>query len=258
MFRLTKWYLDLVTEDGVVLVGYLARLRWGLVRVRWSSVLHSPPEGQPEEQVALKDPGALHREGDTLSWRCPALQFAGRWQRLSPPVGRVLWRSPRGGIRWSCLQPASAVTARWGGIPLDGVGYAERLTLTLRPWQLPFTTLRWGRYASARHAITWIAWAGPSQRLWIWRDGRLEPDARLDSEGVQNRAGGLSLRLGRSRDIQRRNAIEAVVPHLPGFRDRLRRRFPALHEHKRVCPTSLLRDGETVDRSWAIHEEVTW
>lgn len=258
MFRLSKWYLDLVTEDGAVLIGYRTRLQWGLARVRWASVLCSPPDGPPEEQVTLRDPGALHREGDMFSWRSSALGIAGRWRRLAPPIGQVLWRSPRGTIRWNCLQPAAAVTVRWRGIPLEGTGYLERLTLTLRPWRLPFTTLRWGRYASKRHAITWIAWTGSTRRCWIWRDGRIEPDAQLDTDGVANLADGLSLRLGATRDIQRRDVVDALVPHVPGLRRRLRRRLPALQEHKRVSPAVLLRDGETVDHSWTIHEEVNW
>ena len=31
MFTLTKWYLDLVTDDGLAVVAYSARLRWGLI-----------------------------------------------------------------------------------------------------------------------------------------------------------------------------------------------------------------------------------
>src|SRR3990172_7479516 len=53
MFLLNKWYLDLTTADGTVVICYAARLRWGPVRVRYSSVLLAPPGARPDEAVSV-------------------------------------------------------------------------------------------------------------------------------------------------------------------------------------------------------------
>lgn len=256
MFRLTKWYLDVVTDAGSTLVGYLARLRWGPMRVQWGSVLLCPP-GQPcTETVTVSRPGRLHHEEGSLHWRAPRLRLDGRWIGNSPPIHQVLWQEPRGTIEWTGLQPRAIASVTVGETRLEGIGYAERLSLTLRPWQLPFDRLWWGRYTSSRHAVTWIVWDGPTRRQWIWRDGTLQPEARLVEDGVAELGGGYALRLRFQRDIQRRDAVAAIVGHLPVLRTRLADRFPALQEHKRLSAAELIRGHAVVDRGWVIDEEV--
>lgn len=54
MFHLLKWYLDVVTDDGGVAIGYAARLRWGAVRVGYASLLLAAPSGSCREQATLR------------------------------------------------------------------------------------------------------------------------------------------------------------------------------------------------------------
>ena len=39
MFKLSKWYLDVITEDGSAFIGYAARLEWGPLRVAYGATL---------------------------------------------------------------------------------------------------------------------------------------------------------------------------------------------------------------------------
>jgi hypothetical protein len=61
---------------------------------------------------------------------------------------------------------------RIGTEEIDGLGYVERLRLTLPPWELPIRELRWGRILSAAGSATWIDWRGPSPLRLALRDGR--------------------------------------------------------------------------------------
>ncbi len=45
MFQLDKWYLDLVTPRGDVVIGYAARIAWGGLSFNFSSFLDNPVDG---------------------------------------------------------------------------------------------------------------------------------------------------------------------------------------------------------------------
>lgn len=258
MFQLNKWYLDLVADDGTAFVGYLARLRWGAIRVSWASTLHGLSGSPPVEAVSLGNQGTIGVEDGVGSWHDPALGVEGRWEGTAPPVHQTLWQEPGGVIDWSGLLPSARAVVQLGSTRLEGHGYVEHLTLTLRPWQLPFDTLQWGRYATAQHAVTWIGWEGKTLRQWIWLNGGLCPDARLTPDGVAGLPDGITLQLGTPRDLRQRRVLDTITAHLPAVASRLGERLSSLQEHKKVSPTALLQHGQVVDRGWAIHEEVRW
>jgi hypothetical protein len=80
--------------------------------------------------------------------------------------------SPEGAVDWECLVPSGAATVG----PLGGLGYVERLRLTVAPWRLPIRTLRWGRCLTPRHSLIWIDWLGGSDRHFVFLDGVPVPD----------------------------------------------------------------------------------
>ena len=65
----------------------------------------------------------------------------------------MMYRESAGSIVWTCLQPGSRVNISLGDRQLAGLGYAECLSVTLPPWRLPLSELRWGRFVSAEHSL---------------------------------------------------------------------------------------------------------
>jgi hypothetical protein len=171
MFRFQKWYLDLVTGDGTVFIGYHARLTWGAVRAKWASTLLSPAGARSLEATSLRGTGIVTRNSQTVSWTCPSLDVTAAWQFIAPPVRQTLLDESRGAIRWECPCTSGEATVKVGDARLRGIGYAERLTLTLRPWQFPFDHLTWGRYATTQNAVTWIAWQGKCSTVGLEKRG---------------------------------------------------------------------------------------
>jgi hypothetical protein len=258
MFQLAKWYLDLVTDEGIALVGYAARLRWGALRLRYASLLRSEPGSPATEDVSLRgtEPAL---EGDILTWRHGPLGVDGRWERQAPPIAAHLASLPSGDIHWHCLVPNAQVTLRLGDRTLAGRGYAERLELTLPPHELPFRTLHWGRHLSGQHALVWITWEGrTAPASWIWLDGALQPSARLSQGGITGLPGGLELCFDPPRTLRGRSVLTELARPLPALLDRVVGPVARMHERKLLARSALIQDGAPLDRGWAIHEEVRW
>jgi hypothetical protein len=258
MFTLDKWYLDLVTDDGTAFIGYAADLRWHALHFRYAALLDCRSGGTPREHATVRHVAPPDLADGRLTWTCAPLHLAGEWTRLAAPVEEVLLDVPDGRVEWRCLLPRASASLVVGDRRYEGPGYAERLTLTIAPWDLPFRALRWGRHLSAGHALVWIEWDGDMTRRWAWLDGEPQPLARVEGAGITGLADGRALRWEPGRDLRRRSVLDALREVAPALVRGVTGRLGAMDEHKQLSRSSLMADGRMLDSGWAIHEEVTW
>ncbi len=207
MFTLSKWYLDVVTDDGRAVVAYSARLHWGPIRLGYVAVLRSAPGRAPLEMASIQRSDAPHLDGDLIAWQSAPLGLAGTWHREAEPIAATLLDTAAGAIEWNCRMPRARASVTCGAETWVGRGYVETLRLTIVPNRLPFQSLRWGRHLSDRHAVVWIEWAGESNHRWVWLDGAEQPAARLTQTGL-DLGDGRVVRFSASRDL-RKQAVEA-------------------------------------------------
>jgi len=252
-FSLVKWYLDCVTDEGDVAIVYCAELRWRGVHASVGSMLFGDGIGVSTRTSISRH--RVSRDSSLISAELPKLGVSGRWEAGEIPFECTVYENGAGRVHWNCLQPRSEVAVRVEDRELRGIGYAECLTLTIPPWQLPMQTLRWGRFASPDHSLAWVDWQGSFGTSFAVLDGKeckplavseskvTVPDAELQIEP------GLSLRSGR---------LGATV--LPGA-SRLAKLFPSsifnVDEHKWRSRGVLTLNGLT-DSGWVIHEVVHW
>jgi hypothetical protein len=258
MFMLDKWYLDVVTGGGDAAILYVARLRWGAIRVGYASAIESASSGTHREARTIRDIDSPRRHGDAFIWQNRVLDVAGEWRRDAAPIRRTLASTADGVIRWSCQIPRACASVRIGERTYDGLGYAERLRLTMPPSRLPFDALRWGRHLSDRHALIWIDWRGAGRGSWVWLDGEAQPDAVVTDDGVSGLAGGAELRMDGGRDVVDRNVVSAFADLLPALTHHVVGRLASMHEHKRVERSAIVRAGVPLDDGWTLRELVTW
>jgi hypothetical protein len=252
-FSLVKWYLDCVTEQGDTAILYCADLCWRGVHARYSSSLvASGGAVTTQSSMARFD---LNAGEQHIAVDLPRLGISGRWNARAEPVRSCIYREPAGAVEWDCLQPASAVTLRIGDREFAGLGYAECLTLTLPPWQLPLRELRWGRFVSPEDSIAWIDWRGPYSTRLAVHNGRLTDALAISDSEVT--VGDATLRLADSLTL-RAGTLGATV-------------FPGAGLLGKLLPASLRNIDERKGRSratlatpagessgWAIHEVVLW
>ena len=160
-------------------------------------------------------------------------------------------------IQWECVAPRSRAVVSAVGTVFEGPGYVERLRLTIPPWKLPFDQLRWGRFVSPAHAVTWIALHGERPRTHVWLDSEVLSAAQMSSSRIRE-SGRMELFLGSPRPLRER----AVLPALAGahgiFDRILPRSLRNVREHKRLSRARLVDNSGSEVEGWAIDEDVTW
>ncbi len=195
------------------------------------------------------------RDGE-VRWSCPNLDITGTWSMRSAGFRRTLLDGPEGSIRWHCLSPSAAAEVRIGDLRLAGAGYAEHLTMTVKPWRLPFSELRWGRFVGHTDSLIWIQWCGQTSRTWVWWNGLEQARCKVGEERVEIPHAGLLLELSDHTELRSgplaATALRSVRP-LVGLIPRWRR----ANETKWLARGTLNQRDKT-DTGWVIHEIVRW
>ena len=259
MFRLVKWYCDVVSEEGAGAILYSARLSWGVLRLGYAAVRTFSPREPPREQASGRGVEPPRLAGDELVWRSGPLRANGWWHRDAPPLERRLVEGPAGMVHWHCHMPRARATLQVGDTRIDGLGYVECLRLGLPPWELGLRTLRWGRHLSREHWLVWILWEGIETRRWVWLDGLEQPTAAPGEGSLPGLAEGRRLVLGEGgSDLGERPVLATIRGPLPGLARRLAGPVGRMREHKRLAPSTILRSDRALDHGWTIHEVVEW
>jgi hypothetical protein len=263
-FRLTKWYLDAVAEDGTAFIGYAAGLRLGAVQVRYRATLVAPPEEASDERYTLRSsPDPLIDNDGLVRWDCPPLQVTGEWLPRCASIQRKLFASEAGEVLWECIAPSAAVILALPSRQITGSGYVERLTLTAPPWTLGLDELHWGRFIANDGYVVWIDWRGPKPRRLVLLNGDEVQNAIVCEECIQLTGPGARLEFmthdisGSSR-ILREGPLAKIISAVPGLANILPRWLGQGHELKRLSRARLAFHDAPARDGWAIHEVVTW
>lgn len=237
------------------MIGYAARVGVGPLAVHVSETLRWQA-GDPAAQNHTVLGGALPVAAtEGVDWSSPALDASGRWRPfVSGMPAEILYEDPAGRVEWTCFCPAARTTMSIGSDHYEGLGYCERLVLTLPPAKLPLRELHWGRFIADTQSCVWIHWLGPVERSWCFHNGQAVPAATRVPHGLSWNGhrlqlnGGTILRSGRIADTAFQDArwlrwlLPAVVRDL---------------DETKWCSVGTLTDARGQRHSgWAIHEVV--
>jgi len=256
-FLLTKWYLDCVADNGDTVVLYVADLRWNRISLHYGSILTAIRD-EIGSASSLHGSVAPAVDGGMISVKQPRLGMEGIWTALRPPARRTVFETADGLVDWHCLQPMSQVDlVLRGGIRITGLGYAECLTLSLLPWQLPLTELNWGRYLSREDAIVWIDWKSTKGRRIAIHNGEERLASSITESEVAFNGSEARLELDRGRVLREGRLGDTVFPTISRLIGLLPRSILAVNECKWRSRGRLhTRSGDS--SGWVIHEVVKW
>jgi hypothetical protein len=246
--------MDCVAADGTAVIAYWARLTWGLVRVVYASTLVRQG-GQLTEIATLHGGPEPICDSHGITWHCDRLRASGHWNALTGPVSRTLLESNEGSILWHCLVPRASgrvVLTRYGVV--EGLGYVERLDMTLRPWKLPIQELRWGRIVTGNSGAVWIAWQGPRPLTLALVNGCDVATPEIGESGLTWQGGRLDLEAG---SLLREGPLgTSVLGHIPLVARVTPRRLYDTFERKDLRRGTLHGVDGRVESGWAIDEIV--
>src|SRR5690349_18099270 len=96
-FRLSKWYLDCVTDVGDVSILYTGDVSWGPVTLAYSSLLTSSCSRVTTASSIVSRPSLAMSEGE-LRWTGEDVD--GVWTPDAPGVSQTVFASEEGTIEW--------------------------------------------------------------------------------------------------------------------------------------------------------------
>jgi hypothetical protein len=216
MYLLRKWYVDLLTHDGMYLFLYYAFIRIAGVITR-SLVLHIAPAGADdavsiplgadshiedasggrEIRVGLKAGGILiGRNGCRITARDPRatvdLVYSPLTSAAASPV--IIAGTNGGHIRWEPIGVRYRVS---GTVTMNGSrfdveecpGYADFLESTILPLRVPVRKLIWGRGHFPTADLTFMHASGGSgtpswSRLIVYRGEKVEESDMVEITGA--------------------------------------------------------------------------
>ena len=252
-FSLIKWYMDCVTDSGDAAILYCADLHWHGVHLTYSSVL-SATEDSIESHSSMAG-YSLSSTSNQIIVEFPRLEVSGSWKADAEPYQRTVFENASGSVEWNCLQPRSIVTLKIGKREYAGLGYAECLSVTLPPWQLPMRHLRWGRFVSAGESLAWVEWQGTYSASFAIHNGRACETLTVSDSEIAIPGG--TLRMEESFPLRAGRLGATVIPGAPALGKLLPRCLRNIEEHK-WRSRGVWNSPNESSRGWVIHEVVHW
>ena len=93
-----------------------------------------PDGASKRRQTFIRGAMPENTEQGNILWQCRSLHAAGTWRPEHPSLPLQHLHTERGlTTDWHCLQPRSRVSLHLENRHYEGIGYAERLHMTLPP-----------------------------------------------------------------------------------------------------------------------------
>jgi hypothetical protein len=257
-FRLTKWYLDAVSPEGDVFIGYCAEAGWDGISLRYSSSLIHLNGAPAVTKTSLRRCTGPDPRGDEIRWQPKHLGVSGLWKGPRRGFAETVYSGDEGAVRWECLLPlAEAVISLDGSGTVAGLGYVERLEMTVAPWHMPIRELRWGRCLTGADSLVWMDWRGAYNRRIVYRNGAAAEATEIGDNTVLL-SDGTRLLFDRSLSLRDGDLGSTVLRAIPGIKRLAPARILSTRECKWRSRGTWLEPGCAPRQGWAIHEVVQW
>jgi hypothetical protein len=256
MFVLSKWYCDCVSDEGVAFIGYWARMQWGLLKVPYAATLYKPLRDATRERYSIRPSAAPTIQDDELRWDCRRLGIGAVWTARAPAVHRTLLETAEGSITWHCHLPCALARVNLAGTGrFSGLGYAEQLTMSAKPWRLPFEELRWGRCLSAEDTVTWIEWRGRESRQWVFHNGQELRGATIGAGRIELLSDAGVVELRDAVVLREGRLVSTALRAVPDAQEWLPGGIKNAYEAKWLARGTFTTSTRS-SSGWAIHEVV--
>lgn len=255
-FRLRKWYLDVVAEDGRVFIGYVVLVRWYLLPVHYYGYLYLDEHRHCHHFSSYRRSSPPQIAENQLRWIAPAIH--GKWTARQPGLRETLYKNAPDLIDWHAIMPTASAEVQLDPFgTLTGTGYVEHIDMTIPPWKLPLTQLHWGRFLSQHDSIVWIRWVSTTDpKTLVFHNGKRYDNAVIEND--QLHFGPFQLRLTDSTELRSGSLGTTVLAKSGWMKYLLPRSILSIRETKWRSQGILQSESSVSSQGWAIHEIVDW
>lgn len=254
-FELKKWYLDCVNKEGNVFIGYNVYFKIAKINLNYVSSIYYKNGTISEKYKVLKKKTKLIDKNDKLNWSCKPLAIDGVWTSKLLPIKLNLLNNKNGSIYWHCIKPSADASLQIDNTLLNGKGYVEYLEMTMKPWQLPFNELRWGRFISNSHYLVWINWKVGYNKTLVIFDGTTFKNAEITDSYVKIND-EILLDICDNRIIRDGNLNNTILNKIPILNKISSLKLFKFSETKWLGKGTLKKSHLAIESGWAIHEIV--
>ena len=252
-FYLCKWYADVIdekTNDAIII--YQGELEWKFLKLRFANILQFLRKNNLISRATFSSENLPILENKTFSMNL--MEVYGRWETKYEPIVEKLFENRNGYILWECFMPSA-----FGRIEIDekinkGFGYVERLTLTVKPWQIPIHILWWGRFLCENQCMVWIRWEGEEEKFLVFHNGVKYMDGIISDDMIE--FGRYRLLLSEKYTLRSGPLIKTVFDKFPWIKRIFPSGFLDMKECKWLTWSELYENNCSIANGWSIHENV--
>jgi len=258
IFKLEKLYFDCIDDVGNCFIIYWAYLKIYYLKFHYSGIIFSDSNNVITEKSKFKKTSKPLINRLTYIEN-PCLKINGIWKGTDNPITLTLFKDAMNReLIWDCHHPKALAEIEYNNKTYKGLGYIETLFLPIKPWDLPFEELRWGRFLSDQYTIIWIYWRGENPLNKILCNSLEYNDAIFLVDRIIFDKGNYVL-LFKDISTLRKGRIVNILskPNLLKFI--LNRKILNGNEIKYKARTILSHeDNKVIASGWSLYETVTW
>jgi len=255
-FHLVKTYLDCIDDTGNCLIVYVAKLKFKFIKISYSGIIVSDHNNKTYERTSFKK-NILPVIDHNIGFKDHALNITGEWQRIDDSFQFPLYSNDSRLVLWNCHHPKAIANIEFGWKDYHGFGYAETLTLTIKPWELPLKELRWGRFLSENYTIVWIHWKGQNPLNRIFLNGNEYNDAIFEDDLISFNSGKYKLEFLKISGI-RKGKLSNIFSKVPWLKALFPFTILQTQEFKYKAYSSFKEQSNIVSFGWCLYELVVW
>ena len=256
-FSLDKDYLDCVDDSGNCFIVYSAKIRFFLFTIDYASFIFSDQFDHLTEQATFHK-SIVSTNSGLVKVSNKHLKINASWEKAKEPFQSLLYSNSHGIVNWNCHHPIAHCDITYNNNrTFSGLGYAETLYLSIKPWELPIEDLNWGRFLTPGIAITWIRWTGRNPINKIYLNGKEFNDAQyLDDKIIFNE--GKDVLSFSDPTIICEGKFSRHLSKIPLLKLFINKAFLKSTEFKYKSKTTYNSVFGTVYHGWSIFEIVKW
>jgi hypothetical protein len=252
--KLTKWYYDLVSDTGQVLIGYGVILKLFGLMIPWRACFFWDNENSIFEQGIGRFQSIENDE--LLLFTVPHTRLQGQWQKSTQTRVSHLLHNDRIHVAWQGLSINACAEIELNGQKIKGMGYVERLDLSFKTAHLPFRKLSWGRFIeeTGQQLLVWIQFDGAHATTQIFDGVQYYDEATICQQSVIYPGGVLEMSL-------EQDLLETrIASHVPRLLEKMFGGSIVSGHESKWLSRGLLKNNATgqLYKGWVIHEEVKW